>query len=137
MRRWRDVGRGAARGWIEYRRLLRDGFSAIVQSEDLSSRAYKAKDWEALRANTANPQMNRAISAFRRGHVYARDGACGDCAKASRTARYKWEAAFGYGNHFFRCHIAERGGTHGVIVSRIALKVLQLLLLPDGQRGGI
>jgi penicillin-binding protein 2 len=43
--------------------------------------------------------------------------------KGLATARYNCGGGVGYGNHFFRCHIAERGGTHGMIGLADALKV--------------
>jgi penicillin-binding protein 2 len=83
----------------------------------------KAKDWEALRANTANPLVNRAISAFPPGSTFKLVTALAGLRKGLASARYNCGGGVGYGNHFFRCHIAERGGTHGVIGLADALKV--------------
>ncbi|MBA2623428.1 MAG: penicillin-binding protein 2 [Chthoniobacterales bacterium] len=83
----------------------------------------KAKDWEALRANTANPLVNRAISAFPPGSTFKLVTALAGLRKGLANARYNCGGGVGYGNHFFRCHIAERGGTHGMIGLAEALKV--------------
>jgi penicillin-binding protein 2 len=83
----------------------------------------KAKDWEALRANTANPLVNRAISAFPPGSTFKLVTALAGIRKGLSNARYNCGGGVGYGNHFFRCHIAERGGTHGVVGLAEALKV--------------
>jgi penicillin-binding protein 2 len=83
----------------------------------------KAKDWEALRANNANPLVNRAISAFPPGSTFKLVTALAGLRKGLGNARYNCGGGVGYGNHFFRCHIAERGGTHGVIGLADALKV--------------
>ena len=83
----------------------------------------KAKDWEALRANTANPLVNRAISAFPPGSTFKLVTALAGLRKGLANARYNCGGGVGYGNHFFKCHIAERGGTHGVVGLADALKV--------------
>ena len=83
----------------------------------------KAKDWDILRANKANPLVNRAISAFPPGSTYKLVTALAGLRKGLANARYSCGGGVGYGNHFFRCHIAERGGTHGVIGLADALKV--------------
>ena len=83
----------------------------------------KAKDWEVIRANNANPLVNRAISAFPPGSTFKLVTALAGLRKGLASARYNCGGGVGYGNHFFRCHIAERGGTHGVIGLADALKV--------------
>jgi penicillin-binding protein 2 len=83
----------------------------------------KAKDWEVLRQNKANPLINRAISAFPPGSTYKLVTALAGLRKKLGNARYNCGGGVGYGNHFFRCWISDKGGTHGVIGLADALKV--------------
>lgn len=83
----------------------------------------KAKDWEILRENKANPLVNRAISAFPPGSTFKLVTALAGLRKGLANARYSCGGGVGYGNHFFRCHIATRGGTHGTLGLADALKV--------------
>lgn len=83
----------------------------------------KAKDWEVLRKNDANPLVNRAASAFPPGSTFKLVTALAGLRKGLANARYNCGGGVGYGDHFFRCHIAERGGTHGMIGLADALKV--------------
>ncbi|CAN5521192.1 penicillin-binding protein 2 [soil metagenome] len=83
----------------------------------------KAKEWEVLRQNKANPLVNRAISAFPPGSTFKLVTALAGLRKKLGNARYSCGGGVGYGNHFFRCHIASRGGTHGTLGLADALKV--------------
>ena len=83
----------------------------------------KAKDWEVLRANKANPLVNRAVSAFPPGSTFKLVTALAGLRKRLANAKYNCGGGVGYGNHFFRCHIADRGGSHGTLGLADALKV--------------
>ncbi|MBA2430937.1 MAG: penicillin-binding protein 2 [Chthoniobacterales bacterium] len=83
----------------------------------------KAKEWDVLRQNKANPLINRAISGFPPGSTYKLVTALAGLRKKLGNARYNCGGGVGYGNHFFRCWISDKGGTHGVIGLADALKV--------------
>ena len=83
----------------------------------------KAKDWELLRQNTANPLVNRAASAFPPGSTFKLVTALAGLRKGLANARYSCGGGVGYGDHFFRCWIAEKGSTHGMIGLADAIKV--------------
>ncbi|MCA1658975.1 MAG: hypothetical protein LC642_00310, partial [Verrucomicrobiaceae bacterium] len=73
----------------------------------------KAKDWEELKKAPADPLINRAVSAFPPGSTYKLLTALAGLRKGLGNARYDCGGGVGYGDHFFRCHIAEKGRTHG------------------------
>ncbi len=83
----------------------------------------KAKDWDTLRKNDANPLVNRAASAFPPGSTFKLVTALAGLRKGLASAKYGCNGGVGYGDHFFRCHIAEKGYTHGTLGLADALKV--------------
>lgn len=83
----------------------------------------KEKDWAVLRENKANPLINRAVSAFPPGSTFKLVTALAGLRKGLANAKYNCGGGVGYGNHFFRCWIAEKGGTHGTIGMADAIKV--------------
>lgn len=83
----------------------------------------KAKDWDELRKAEADPLVNRATSAFPPGSTFKLVTALAGLRKGLATARYSCGGGVGYGDHFFRCHIAEKGRTHGVVGLTEAVKV--------------
>ena len=83
----------------------------------------KAKDWEALRKNDANPLVNRAASAFPPGSTFKLVTALAGLRKGLANAKYGCGGGVGYGDHFFRCWVGEKGYTHGTIGLPEALKV--------------
>lgn len=83
----------------------------------------KAKDWEELKKAEADPLINRAVSAFPPGSTFKLVTALAGLRKGLATARYNCGGGVGYGDHFFRCHIAARGGTHGVLGLTDAVRV--------------
>ena len=83
----------------------------------------KAKDWEELRKAEADPLINRAVSAFPPGSTFKLVTALAGLRKGLANARYNCGGGVGYGDHFFRCWIAEKGGTHGTIGMAEAIKV--------------
>lgn len=83
----------------------------------------KAKDWEVLRNAPADPLINRAVSAFPPGSTYKLVTALAGLRKGLGNARYECGGGVSYGDHFFRCHIADKGGTHGQLGLAQAIKV--------------
>lgn len=83
----------------------------------------KAKDWDELRKADADPLINRAVSAFPPGSTFKLVTALAGLRKGLAGARYNCGGGVGYGDHFFRCHIAEKGRTHGVVGLTEAVKV--------------
>ncbi len=83
----------------------------------------KAKDWDELKKAPADPLINRAISAFPPGSTYKLVTALAGLQKGLGNARYDCGGGVGYGDHFFKCHIAEKGRTHGQLGLAEAIKV--------------
>ncbi|MFN2508018.1 MAG: penicillin-binding protein 2 [Chthoniobacterales bacterium] len=83
----------------------------------------KAKDWEELRKAQADPLVNRAVSAFPPGSTFKLVTALAGLRKGLAAARYSCGGGVGYGDHFFRCHIAEKGRTHGLLGLTEGIKV--------------
>ena len=85
----------------------------------------KAKDWKALQKDEGDPLVNRAISALPPGSTFklitAFAGLRGP--KNLANARYNCGGGVSYGDHFFRCWVAEKHYTHGTIGLADALKV--------------
>src|SRR5580765_1473203 len=85
----------------------------------------KAKDWKALQKDEGDPLVNRAISCLPPGSTFklitALAGLRG--AKNLAGAKYGCYGGISYGDHFFRCWVAEKHYTHGTIGVSDALKV--------------
>ncbi len=83
----------------------------------------KAKDWEALRKDEANPLINRAVSAFPPGSTFKLVTTLAGLRKGMANVRYNCGGGVTYGDHFFHCWIAAKGGSHGVLSLADAIKV--------------
>jgi penicillin-binding protein 2 len=83
----------------------------------------KAKDWEALRKDEANPLINRAVSAFPPGSTFKLITSLAGLRKNLDKARYNCSGGVSYGDHYFHCWIAEKGGQHGTLSLADAIKV--------------
>ena len=83
----------------------------------------KAKDWQALRKDEANPMVNRAISAFPPGSTFKIVTALAGLRKKLATTRFNCSGGVSYGDHYFKCWIAEKGGAHGTLGLADAIKV--------------
>ena len=85
----------------------------------------KAKDWKALQKDEGDPLVNRAISCLPPGSTFklitALAGLRGT--KNLANAHYNCGGGVSYGDHFFRCWVAEKHYTHGNIGLADALKV--------------
>lgn len=84
----------------------------------------KAKDWKALQKDEGDPLVNRAISCLPPGSTFklvtALAGLRGG--KNLANAHYSCGGGVSYGDHFFRCWVAEKHYTHGNIGIADALK---------------
>jgi penicillin-binding protein 2 len=85
----------------------------------------KAKDWQALQKDEGDPLVNRAISALPPGSTFklitSFAGLRGP--KNLSNAKYSCGGGVSYGDHFFRCWVAEKHYTHGTIGLADAIKV--------------
>jgi penicillin-binding protein 2 len=85
----------------------------------------KAKDWKALQKDEGDPLINRAISCLPPGSTFklitSLAGLRGT--KNLANAHYSCGGGVSYGDHFFRCWVAEKHYTHGNIGLADALKV--------------
>ena len=85
----------------------------------------KAKDWQALQKDEGDPLVNRAISALPPGSTFklitSLSGLRGP--KNLANAKYNCGGGVSYGDHFFRCWVAEKHYTHGTIGLADAIKV--------------
>jgi penicillin-binding protein 2 len=85
----------------------------------------KAKDWKALQKDEGDPLVNRGISALPPGSTFklitSLAGLRGT--KNLANAHYNCGGGVSYGDHFFRCWVAEKHYTHGNIQLADALKV--------------
>src|SRR2546423_2043047 len=83
----------------------------------------KAKDWEALRKDEANPMVNRAVSAFPPGSTFKLVTTMAGLHKGLATKTFNCGGGVSYGDHFFHCWIGEKGGSHGTLGIADAIKV--------------
>src|SRR2546423_233474 len=84
----------------------------------------KAKDWKALQKDEGDPLVNRAISALPPGSTFKLITAFAGLRGSKNLAGAKYNCGGGvsYGDHFFRCWVAEKHYTHGTIGLADALK---------------
>jgi penicillin-binding protein 2 len=83
----------------------------------------KAKDWQALRKDEGDPLVNRAVSALPPGSTFKLITAFAGLRKNLTNAKYSCGGGVSYGDHFFRCWVAEKHYTHGTIGLADAIKV--------------
>jgi penicillin-binding protein 2 len=83
----------------------------------------KAKDWEALRKDEANPMVNRAVSGFPPGSTFKLVTTLAGLRKGLANKTFNCGGGVSYGDHFFHCWIGEKGGSHGTIGIADAIKV--------------
>jgi penicillin-binding protein 2 len=85
----------------------------------------KAKDWQALQKDEGDPLVNRAISCLPPGSTFklitSLAGLRGT--KNLANAHFNCGGGVSYGDHFFRCWVAEKHYTHGNIGLIDAIKV--------------
>ncbi len=85
----------------------------------------KAKDWQALRKDEADPLVNRAVSALPPGSTFKLITAFAGLRGMKNLAGAKYSCGGGvsYGDHFFQCWVASKHYTHGTIGLADAIKV--------------
>src|SRR5437588_970792 len=83
----------------------------------------KAKDWQALRKDEADPLVNRAISALPPGSTFKLITSLAGLRKNLTNAKFNCGGGVSYGDHFFRCWVAEKHYTHGTLGLADAIKV--------------
>src|SRR5437763_5423223 len=83
----------------------------------------KAKDWQALRKDEADPLVNRAISALPPGATFKLITAFAGLRKNLTNAKYNCGGGVSYGDHFFQCWVASKHYTHGTLGLADAIKV--------------
>ena len=85
----------------------------------------KAKDWKALQKDEADPLVNRAISCLPPGSTFKLITSLAGLRGTKNLAGAKFSCGGGvsYGDHFFRCWVAEKHYTHGTIGLADAIKV--------------
>ncbi len=83
----------------------------------------KAKDWETLRKDEANPLINRAVSAFPPGSTFKIVTSLAGLRKHLANARFSCGGGVTYGDHYFHCWVSEKGYTHGTLGLSDAIKV--------------
>jgi penicillin-binding protein 2 len=83
----------------------------------------KLKDWETLRKDEANPLINRAVSAFPPGSTFKLVTTLAGLRKGLSSQHFNCGGGVSYGDHFFRCWIGEKGGSHGTLGVSDAIKV--------------
>src|SRR3989454_5984083 len=83
----------------------------------------KAKDWQALRKDEADPLVNRAISALPPGSTFKLITSLAGLRKNLTNAKFSCGGGVSYGDHFFQCWVASKHYTHGTIGLSDAIKV--------------
>jgi penicillin-binding protein 2 len=85
----------------------------------------RAKDWQALQKDEGDPLVNRAISALPPGSTFklitSLSGLRGS--KNLANAKYNCGGGVSYGDHYFKCWVAEKHYTHGTLGLADAIKV--------------
>src|SRR3989441_3940537 len=83
----------------------------------------KAKDWQALRKDEADPLVNRAISALPPGSTFKLITSLAGLRKNLTNAKFSCGGGVSYGDHFFQCWVASKHYTHGTLGLSDAIKV--------------
>ncbi len=83
----------------------------------------KEKDWAALQKDEAKPLINRALSTFPPGSTFKIVTSLAGLRKKMAGAHYNCSGGVTYGDHYFHCWIAEKGGAHGTLGLTEAIKV--------------
>ena len=83
----------------------------------------KARDWEALRKDEANPLVNRAVSAFPPGSTFKLITSLAGLRRGLAKQRFTCYGGVQYGDHYFQCWVSEKHYTHGTLALADAIKV--------------
>ena len=83
-----------------------------------------AADWGALNDDPTNPLTNRATSAYAPGSTYKIPIALAGLKKGIKAgSTFTCSGGVQYGNHYMKCWIADKGGSHGRLGLSEAIKV--------------
>ena len=83
----------------------------------------KAKDWQALRKDEADPLVDRAISALPPGSTFKLITSLAGLRKGLTNNKFSCGGGVSYGDHFFACWCAAKHFTHGTLGLADAIKV--------------
>jgi penicillin-binding protein 2 len=83
----------------------------------------KAKDWKALQKDEGDPLVSRAVSALPPGSTFKLITSLAGLSKNLQNARYNCSGGVSYGDHYFKCWVAEKHYTHGTLGLVDAIKV--------------
>src|SRR5881396_3110554 len=83
----------------------------------------KAKDWQALRKDEANPLVNRAVSGFPPGSTFKLITSLAGLRRGLAKQKFTCSGGVQYGDHYFQCWAAEKHYTHGTLALPDAIKV--------------
>jgi len=98
----------------------------------------KAKDWKALQKDEGDPLVSRAVSALPPGSTFKLITSLAGLRKNLQNARYNCSGGVSYGDHYFKCWVAEKHYTHGTLGLADAIKVSgDSFFYQDGNAAGI
>jgi penicillin-binding protein 2 len=80
-------------------------------------------DWKKMNTDPAIPLISRAVSAFPPGSTFKIVTALGGLRKGMGNDKFNCPGGITYGDHYFKCWIADKHGTHGTIGLSDALRV--------------
>ncbi|HYR59241.1 MAG TPA: penicillin-binding transpeptidase domain-containing protein, partial [Chthoniobacteraceae bacterium] len=80
-------------------------------------------DWKKLNEDESVPLVSRAVSGFPPGSTFKIVTALGGLRKKLDRAAFNCPGGISYGDHYFKCWIAEKHGTHGTLTLPDAVKV--------------
>jgi penicillin-binding protein 2 len=83
----------------------------------------KAKDWEVLQKDEANPLVNRAVSAFPPGSTFKLITSLAGLRRGLAKTKFTCYGGVSYGDHYFQCWVSEKHYTHGTLTLADAIKV--------------
>ena len=83
----------------------------------------RAKDWQALRKDEGDPLVDRAISALPPGSTFKLITALAGLRRNLGSTKFNCSGGVTYGDHYFKCWIAEKGHGHGTLGLTDAIKV--------------
>ena len=82
-----------------------------------------SKDWKALNDDEAVPLISRAVSGFPPGSTFKIVTALAGLRKNLGNSHFNCPGGISYGDHYFKCWIADKHGQHGTLGLSDALKV--------------
>src|SRR5437016_2919472 len=83
----------------------------------------KAKDWKVLQKDESDPLVSRAVSALPPGSTFKLITSLAGLSKNLQNARFNCGGGVSYGDHYFKCWVAEKHYTHGTLGLTDAIKV--------------